>query len=213
MSPCGTTGCYYRQTSYNSDSGYYRPTLAYGGWYDVQTTFGNGGAPTSNSTHVNYQIYHKTGQAANDVVNQTVNIDHRVDWEKREACQPPISSTVARMRPPVRWPRRPAPTSLTTSTASMTDVAGFGHARTIRAAWLHSHVGQTQIDVSWTGVDMPPSAPAPANGFYELWRKIGLEGEYSLIATIPGQGTNPGTIEYPDTGLTPGDDEPLQGSR
>jgi len=191
--PCSSgTGTYYRAGNYNSDYGEWRPNLAYGGWYNVQETHGHGllGNP------VTYTIYYKGGGSVATALIQS-NCDNMWnDLGEVEGTQTPYQFDSGQDTTNTRVHATPGATESTS------------HHRVYDACrWLWNHpndvpnltatpVSTTEIDLSWTGVDMP------TGGAYKIERSTGDDSSFAQIYSQAGSGANPGTQNYSDTGLT-----------
>ncbi len=201
VSPC--TGSRYRNCDFLTDWGNYKPTLLYGGWYKVQTTFGTDG---HNSTVVRYTLYHKNGSII-DIVDQSdpnlyntwvdlgmvegnptaYQFDYGQDIsvgkdpgagkviEQGNAAE---TSSIHRFYDGCRWVWD-RPNAVPDLTAT--------------------RISSTEIDLAWPGVDMPP-----AGGYYIIERKTESGGAWGVLANLPGSGANPGAITYQDTSVAPG---------
>ena len=188
VSPCGTTGCYYRKCNLISDNGYYRPTLAHSGWYKVQTTFGNSGV---NSTRINYRVHHKNGSFV-QLVNQSLssNYNHWVDLNggtpgatfQFDAGQNPSTGQV------YEYPGDPEASTIYRLYDGCQWVWDHPNAPTNLTAF---RLSDTEIALSWSVVSMP------ADGYHKIERKTGPGGTYAEIAP---KVTDTG---YIDSGLAP----------
>ncbi len=186
--PCPPgTGVVYRTGNVNSEHADWKPNLAYAGYYRVDSTWGN----TTCANPVTFTVTYDEGSTVSTPIVESThsNVWNSIDGGSalpfgsgqsgntnvRETPGATESSSHWRLYDACRWlwTHPNTPTDLTTTRLS-----------------------ETQIGLSWTGVDMP------AHGSYEIWRRTDTE-DYSLLYTITDQeGANPGEIDYTDTDVT-----------